>query len=47
MPISEISAMLEVVGLVTGYGRVPVLHGVSLQVAEGAIVGVLGPKGAG
>jgi len=39
--------MLEVVGLVTGYGRVPVLHGVSLQVAEGAIVGVLGPNGAG
>jgi len=39
--------MLEVAGLVTGYGRVPVLHGVSLQVADGAIVGVLGPNGAG
>ena len=39
--------MLEVAGLVTGYGRVPVLHGVSLQVADGALVGVLGPNGAG
>jgi branched-chain amino acid transport system ATP-binding protein len=39
--------MLEIADLVTGYGRAPVLHGVSLQVAEGAIVGVLGPNGAG
>jgi branched-chain amino acid transport system ATP-binding protein len=39
--------MLEVVGIVTGYGRIPVLRGVTLQVAQGAIVGVLGPNGAG
>ncbi|HXP74136.1 MAG TPA: ABC transporter ATP-binding protein [Stellaceae bacterium] len=39
--------MLEVADLVTGYGRSAVLHGVSLDVAEGAIVGVLGPNGAG
>src|SRR5262249_55633544 len=47
MPTSETRPMLEVAGLVTGYGRVPVLHGVSLQVADRAIVGVLGPNGAG
>ena len=39
--------MLEVADLVTGYGRSAVLHGVSLHVAQGAIVGVLGPNGAG
>jgi branched-chain amino acid transport system ATP-binding protein len=39
--------MLEVADLVTGYGRSPVLHSVSLRVAERAIVGVLGPNGAG
>jgi branched-chain amino acid transport system ATP-binding protein len=30
-----------------GYGRVPVLHGVSLSVAPGQIVAVIGPNGAG
>ena len=39
--------MLEVSNLVAGYGRVPVLEGVSISVPEGQIVGVLGPNGAG
>ena len=39
--------MLEVRDVVGGYGRVPVLHGVSLDVAAGSVVGLLGANGAG
>lgn len=39
--------MLEVRGLKAGYGRVPVLEGIDLDVAEGAFVGVLGHNGMG
>jgi branched-chain amino acid transport system ATP-binding protein len=39
--------MLELAGLFSGYGRVPVLHDVSLSVAPGEIVLVLGANGAG
>ena len=39
--------LLEVRGLVSGYGRVTILHGVDLAVAAGEIVVVLGPNGAG
>lgn len=41
------NVLLEVDGLVAGYGRVPVLHEVSLHVAQGEIVSVIGPNGAG
>jgi branched-chain amino acid transport system ATP-binding protein len=41
------SAMLEVSGLRAGYGRLEVLHDVSLDVAEGTITAVLGANGAG
>jgi amidase len=41
------AALLEVEGLRAGYGRVPVLHGIDLTVAEGEIVGVLGHNGMG
>jgi branched-chain amino acid transport system ATP-binding protein len=40
-------SMLEVKDLKSGYGPVPVLHGVSLNVAEGEIVAIVGPNGAG
>ncbi|MCY3786271.1 MAG: ABC transporter ATP-binding protein [bacterium] len=40
-------ALLEVDGLVSGYGSLEVLHGISLNVAEGEIVSVLGANGAG
>ncbi len=40
-------ALLEAENLVSGYGRLEVLHGVSLEVAEGEIVSVLGANGAG
>ena len=39
--------MLVVEGVVAGYGRVQVLHSVSLQVRRGEIVTLNGPNGAG
>ena len=39
--------MLEVGELRSGYGRLEILQGVTLQVAPGTIVGVIGPNGAG
>jgi branched-chain amino acid transport system ATP-binding protein len=39
--------MLEVRGLTAGYGGVPVLHGVSLRIDAGRIVGLLGANNAG
>src|SRR5882757_2560080 len=40
-------ATLELDSVVAGYGRVEVLHGVSLAVPEGSVVALLGPNGAG
>jgi branched-chain amino acid transport system ATP-binding protein len=40
-------SMLEVSGLVAGYGGAPVLREVDIAVPEGAIVAVLGANGAG
>ncbi|WP_439574704.1 ABC transporter ATP-binding protein [Phreatobacter sp.] len=39
--------MLEVANLRSGYGRIEALHGVSLTVAEGEIVTLVGGNGAG
>ncbi|HEY2792004.1 MAG TPA: ABC transporter ATP-binding protein [Micromonosporaceae bacterium] len=39
--------MLEVSGLVAGYGGVPVLHGIDLSVPDGSIIAILGANGAG
>ncbi|MBS0529314.1 MAG: ABC transporter ATP-binding protein, partial [Proteobacteria bacterium] len=39
--------MLEIEHLVTGYGGVPVLHDVSLRLAAGEVVGLLGANNAG
>ncbi|MBN1192546.1 MAG: ABC transporter ATP-binding protein [Coriobacteriia bacterium] len=39
--------MLDVEGIVAGYGRIPVLHGVSLHVSRGEIVTLVGANGAG
>jgi len=39
--------ILKVENVVSGYGSMEVLHGLSLEVEEGQIVSVLGPNGAG
>jgi len=41
------SALLEVKDLVTAYGKIEALKGVTLEVAEGSITCLLGPNGAG
>jgi branched-chain amino acid transport system ATP-binding protein len=41
------TALLRVTGLVSGYGRLTVLHGVALQVMPGEVVALLGSNGAG
>lgn len=40
-------AMLDIHGLVGGYGRIEVLHGVDLSIREGEIVTLIGANGAG
>jgi branched-chain amino acid transport system ATP-binding protein len=39
--------MLDVQGLKTAYGRIPILHGISFAVREGEFVGILGHNGMG
>jgi branched-chain amino acid transport system ATP-binding protein len=39
--------MLNVQGLRTGYGRIPILNGVSFAVREGEFIGILGHNGMG
>ena len=39
--------MLEIRGLRAGYGRIPILHGIDLSVADGETVGILGHNGMG
>ena len=41
------TALLQIDGLRAGYGKVEVLHGVSLAVPEGSMVAIVGPNGAG
>jgi branched-chain amino acid transport system ATP-binding protein len=39
--------LLEIEGLAAGYGRIPVLRGIDLAVAEGELVALVGSNGAG
>jgi ABC-type branched-subunit amino acid transport system ATPase component len=41
------SAIISVEGVSAAYGKVPVLHDVSLSVGENEIVAIIGPNGAG
>ena len=43
----SVRPMLQVTDLVAGYGKVQVLHGISLDVPEGALVTLIGSNGAG
>ena len=45
--MTDTRAALEIRGLMAGYGRIPVLHGVDLTVAGDEIVGILGHNGMG
>ena len=47
MPTSEAETLLDVRGLEAGYGKIGILHGVSLAVGRGEVVALLGPNGAG
>jgi ABC-type branched-subunit amino acid transport system ATPase component len=40
-------ALLEVAGVIAGYGDTEILRGVSIEVREGEIVSIIGPNGAG
>ena len=39
--------VLRAAGLVAGYGKMPILHDVTLEVRQGEMVSVIGPNGAG
>ena len=39
--------MLEVTDLGAGYGRIPILHGINLQISEGECLGIWGHNGMG
>ena len=43
----EEQKILTVDGLISGYGKMEILHGVSLSVGKGEIVALIGPNGAG
>jgi branched-chain amino acid transport system ATP-binding protein len=47
VPISEAEPLLRVAGLVSGYGKIRVLHGVDLTIGAGEVIALLGPNGAG
>ncbi len=47
MPILEAEPLLRVTGLVSGYDKIRVLHGVDLSLGAGEVVALLGPNGAG
>ena len=47
MPISAAEALLDVRDLDAGYGKIAVLHRVSMQVRPGEVVALVGPNGAG
>ncbi len=41
------TAILKIENLHAGYGKLPILHGVSLEVEAGSITALIGPNGAG
>jgi branched-chain amino acid transport system ATP-binding protein len=47
VPISETETLLQVRGLVSGYDKIRVLHGIDMDIGAGEIIALLGPNGAG
>jgi branched-chain amino acid transport system ATP-binding protein len=47
VPTLEAEPLLRVSGLVSGYGKIQVLHGNDLAIGSGEVVALLGPNGAG
>jgi branched-chain amino acid transport system ATP-binding protein len=47
VPISEREPLLEIKGLRAGYGKIGVLHDVTLTIGRSEVVALLGPNGAG
>ena len=47
MPISAAETLLDVRGLDSGYGKIGILHGVTMRISAGEVVALLGPNGAG
>jgi branched-chain amino acid transport system ATP-binding protein len=45
--VSDVAALFELHDVRAGYGPIEVVHGVSLAVAEGSVVALLGPNGGG
>ena len=45
--VARSDVVLDVAGLRAGYGHVPVLHGIDLQLREGEAVGIVGHNGVG
>jgi ABC-type branched-subunit amino acid transport system ATPase component len=43
----ESDNILEIKGLTSGYGKLPILHDVNFSVARGSLTSVIGPNGAG
>ena len=46
-PPATAAPLLRVAGIEAGYGKVPILHGVTIEVQPGEIVSLIGPNGAG
>lgn len=44
---TDLNPILELEGIVAGYGRMTILNGTTFKVARGAITTVIGPNGAG
>ncbi len=40
-------SLLNITSLESGYGKIPILHGIDLHIDEGELVAVIGPNGAG
>jgi ABC-type branched-subunit amino acid transport system ATPase component len=46
-PVTNETPLLSVDGITAGYGKIDILHDVSLAISPGEIVSVIGPNGAG